>query len=405
MGGWNVLGVDASPDGRSVYASGGSAIAVLRRNPVTGALHQLPGKAGCIGPRRGCTRGHDLADMDPVVVSWDGRNVYAQGGGNDASGGYVLVFRRNRQDGSLRQLPRRSACRTVAGGPCRAFDLAIIRGGRHVYATPVWSVTGYARDPSTGALRELPRAQACLAHPDRLTQKQTLGCRAGRAIGNGRIGRLAASRDGRNLYVGGDAGIAVVRRSRRTGALTQSSGPSGCIAKDTVLGCASARFSDVGRVVVSRGGGIAYAQAYRPDGLFALRRDRAKGALSHLGGPYGCFTSTSQPGCQRVRGGSPAALVDFTLSPFGRNLYASFTDAPDEPETARDFVGAFSRVDGGGLQQLPGRAGCATAVAVRGCARVRKSFMPQSLVVSSDGRDLIVGSFGLRVFRRSVARP
>jgi hypothetical protein len=399
----NVSAVEVTPDGRNVYATSTDAgIAVLRRNWVTGALRQLPGKAGCLGPARGCTAGHDLDSVDPVVVSPDGRNVYALGGGSDLGAANVLVFRRDPRDGSLLQLPLRSACLTAERAPCQAVDLALTRLGRHVYATPPSALTGFARDPGTGALRELPRSKACLVRPDAAGAMP--GCRPARAFSTEM--RLSASPDGRNLYLGVDAGMALVQRERDTGALTQLPGPAGCMGHDTDSGCAPARVAEAGRIVVSPGGGVAYVQAFKPDALFTFRRDRSTGVLAEVPGPPGCLTSDAIPDCRPVRGGRRADPVDFTLSPGGRSLYAAFLDPTDEPEffdSAKNFVASFGRVSGTGgqIRQLRGRAGCAMAVSFRGCARVRRHFLPQGLVVTRGGRDLIVASWGLRVFRRA----
>jgi uncharacterized repeat protein (TIGR01451 family) len=73
-------GVSLSPDGEHLYVAGegDSAVAVLARNPLTGALTALPaafdGVAGIDG----------LAGVRAVVVSPDGEQVYGAGAGEDA---------------------------------------------------------------------------------------------------------------------------------------------------------------------------------------------------------------------------------------------------------------------------------------------------------------------------------
>jgi DNA-binding beta-propeller fold protein YncE len=84
--------VVVSPDGASVYLGGSAGLAIFTRDPATGALAQLAGRAGCLhrgppGPRCAGMRGNDAATG--VAVSPDGRHVYLAGGG-------IAAFRRAR---------------------------------------------------------------------------------------------------------------------------------------------------------------------------------------------------------------------------------------------------------------------------------------------------------------------
>jgi DNA-binding beta-propeller fold protein YncE len=89
-------GLAVSADGANVYAAafGSGAIAVLERQPKTGALAQKPGRAGCVAPRSlpGCSPGHDLRGVSSLALSADGRYLYATAFGSNA----VDVFRRSR---------------------------------------------------------------------------------------------------------------------------------------------------------------------------------------------------------------------------------------------------------------------------------------------------------------------
>ena len=93
-----------SPDGRNVYvaSSRSHAIAVFTRNGHTGALSQKSGTAGCIAlaGANGCARAVGLAIPNSLVVSPDGKNVYATSVGSNA----VVSFRRNPSTGALTQL-------------------------------------------------------------------------------------------------------------------------------------------------------------------------------------------------------------------------------------------------------------------------------------------------------------
>jgi DNA-binding beta-propeller fold protein YncE len=86
-------GVAVSPDGANVYAVSYApgSIDVFDRTAPTAALMEKRGPRGClIGPLLGCSRAHDLRGASSVVVSPDGRNVYAVAFGSNA----VDVFKR-----------------------------------------------------------------------------------------------------------------------------------------------------------------------------------------------------------------------------------------------------------------------------------------------------------------------
>ena len=78
-----VTDVAVSPDGRDVYAAASKANAVdAFARGSNGALSQLAGSAGCTsqdGSDGGCATGAGLTSPFAVVVSSDGRNVYAVG--------------------------------------------------------------------------------------------------------------------------------------------------------------------------------------------------------------------------------------------------------------------------------------------------------------------------------------
>jgi DNA-binding beta-propeller fold protein YncE len=92
--------IAVSQDGRSAYVttSESAPLVVLRRNPATGELSDLPGTAGCIGrhPRfeGACTDSRLLEGASAIALSRDGRSAYVtwSGGGRDA----LAVYRRAR---------------------------------------------------------------------------------------------------------------------------------------------------------------------------------------------------------------------------------------------------------------------------------------------------------------------
>ena len=86
-----VSAVATSRDGKSVYATASSANAVLAfARGANGVLRQLPRAAGCVsdgGSGGACTSGRSLVGPQALVVSPDGRNIYASA--VQASGGFV----------------------------------------------------------------------------------------------------------------------------------------------------------------------------------------------------------------------------------------------------------------------------------------------------------------------------
>ena len=87
-------GLSVSPDGESLYAAafGSGAVDVFNRDTAAGWLIQKSGRPGCITASRtpDCTRGRKLDQASSVIVSPDGRNVYAAAFGSNA----IDVFKR-----------------------------------------------------------------------------------------------------------------------------------------------------------------------------------------------------------------------------------------------------------------------------------------------------------------------
>jgi DNA-binding beta-propeller fold protein YncE len=131
--------VEISPDGRNVYAAAfrTHSVAVLTRDRASGRLTQSPGRAGCVasGARDGCAKATGISGAVSVTVSPDGRNAYVAGPDNDA----VAAFERG-AGGRLKQLPGASSCIghsffcRAADGLGLAFDVLVSPDGRNVYA-------------------------------------------------------------------------------------------------------------------------------------------------------------------------------------------------------------------------------------------------------------------------------
>jgi 6-phosphogluconolactonase (cycloisomerase 2 family) len=245
----NPYGVTVSPDGTSVYATSGddSAIAEFSRDTTTGALTQLPAPNDCISSDNtnpgncGTDTETGLKDGLTIVVSPDNRNVYVVAGGT-LNQGDVAEFSRNPASGVLTQLAAPNNCLTSTVAGCTASgvgfngeeDMAISPDGRSVYANSINAdaVIEMSRDPSTGALAQLPAPNNCIsvaANPD--------GC--GTATAAGLIGAqgVVVSPDGFDVYATGanDDAVTALTRNPTTGVLA----PLGCVTEDVLGGCSS----------------------------------------------------------------------------------------------------------------------------------------------------------------------
>ena len=160
------IGLVVTPDGKDLYmAAGGTegkgAIAALQRNPGRSAQTARKGAKACISTAdKECATA--VIDRWPgdLVVSPDGRNVYANSNQNNA----VLEFQRE-PSGALTQLAAPNAC--IMNGPAEAgcseakglkgtLGVAISPGGENVYASSPEEddEAVFTRDPENGDLTQ-----------------------------------------------------------------------------------------------------------------------------------------------------------------------------------------------------------------------------------------------------------
>lgn len=336
-----------SPDGRHVYVpffddSGG--VAIFDRDPLTGALTQKPGAAGCVreSASANCADARALRGPVEVVMSQDGRNVYVLSTRPSQNG--VAVFGRDPATGQLTQLAGTAGCLVVAQTPA---DLDGCSAGQ-----APWSVDGGAR---------------------------------------GLVGRG----DGRALYLSastaGNARAIVVHLSRdaQTGALTQVAGPAGCITS-TGEGGACADGTSIG------GGGLAIAPDDRNlytgddlDGAIAVLALGADGGMSQSPPPSGCVKQTGSGGC--TPGGfafnDPRALA---VAPDGRSLYMS-SSHPFDPANLL----IFDRGSDGSLTAKSKALGCVALAAsgdTTGCGVEPRLGLVDGIAVSPDDASLYTAS-------------
>lgn len=239
-----VSSIAVSRDGKNAYATATAedAIQVFSRNPTTGALNAVHVARDGIGIVTG------LDGARSVIVSPDGKNVYAAGSIADA----VVAFTRN-PNGQIVFLEKEQ---NGVGGVAELnnpFALAITRDGKNVYVASSlnYSVSIFARDPATGTLSAGGHFVDGEGGVDGLFLAES----------------IAVSPDGRNVYVGGkgDNEIAIFARDLNIGALSY-------------MGVATGVQSVTG-VAVSPDGDFVYAVAFGGDRIVRFARDAATGAL------------------------------------------------------------------------------------------------------------------------------
>ena len=285
--------VAVSPDGKHVYATGGTddAIARFTRNTTTGLL--TPN--GCIEAPpidKGCassTPGLDGADR--VVISSDGLNVYVGGRTDEA----VVIFTRNTISGVLTPAgcvkDNGSAATCAATSPTleELEGIALSPNGESLYAlsNDDDAITMFTRGPG-GALTDA----GCF---DDVSLGNPCGTDANEAQGLDGANAVVVSPDNASVYVTSTVDDALVRFDRAAGgALT----PRGCI-EDAPQdrGCEQAAQGldrPFGNPTVSPDGTRVYAAGGDDDAVNAFDRG-ANGTLT----PAGCVGAAAA-GCQKA---------------------------------------------------------------------------------------------------------
>lgn len=318
-----LTGIAISPDGRNVYATASTdidqsrvaSVLAFARDPSTGALAQLPGKAGCLSdhdPK--CTPGRALTFARGLVISPDGANVYVE---EALSPAQVAVLRRS-GDGRLHQLAGRPGCLGFGRrSPCTKLSsggedtLALAPDGRQAYIASGDSddISVYARLPG-GALQ--PR-QRCIPY---------IGTKPCGNTGVGQFISLSLSPDGSSLYLieGVSDRVDAFARDPATGGLTRLPGAFGC-GRSTP--CPGSFFAAISLAVAPDGQTAYYvlsgADQGRGGGIVAYHRT-GDGSLTSVGAPFSCIATGINP-CQSAPG-LEGNTEGVRFSPDGRFAYA-----------------------------------------------------------------------------------
>jgi DNA-binding beta-propeller fold protein YncE len=384
--------IAVSPDGKNVYvaSSKSNAIAIFQRDKATGTLTQASGTGGCIAAKgaEGCAVAIGLDGPNSVAVSPDGKNVYA----TSRSGNSLTSFRRNPKTGALKQLPPTSAgCYSALPVPGCATGRALLGpdvvvvspDGKNVYTGSFFgnAVAAFSRniEESGGALTQLAGAAGCVA------ESSAEGCAPGIALGA--VEGLAVSRDGNNVYTGSalSNAIAVLGRNPESGALTQASDGTGCIANAALAGCTKGAWVEgANAVATSPGNDVVYVTSLLSNSVTTFQPSTTSAGLKQKEGPAGCALWLKAAGCGFAQ--AMSAPEGIAVSPDGASVYvAAFrTGALDVFDRNRET---------GTVLQKPNRAGCLAAKKEPICARGRALAGVSSIAVSPDNRSVYTTSF------------
>jgi DNA-binding beta-propeller fold protein YncE len=403
-----------SPDGMNAYvAAHREAVAVLDRDASTGVLTGQTGTRGCVsrdgtpgGERarrlrqtaavaraRTCAIGRGLFGVTDVAVSPDGRNVYV----SSADG--LAIFDRDQQSGALTQKAGPSGCITRTGmqrgatrrtpgcararGLVQTSSVTVSPDGRSVYVTSV-DILGFARDPRSGALRQISGPAGCVGG----SAQGADDARCGADPEADGATSLYVTPDGRQVFAssGTDAGaagaVAILDRDPRSGALAPGHGTASCIGQDA--GCTDGHgLRGAAEVTMTADGRHAYVLSFLGCAIGVFDRDPATGALRQKPGQAGAATTHAGHGAcsnRRVGAGTGFAGGGIALSARGARLFVS----------ARAGLAMYSRRASGALHY----DGCVSDDGEGTCDDVKVLNVPISPVTSPDGRNVYVGVQG-----------
>ena len=338
-------------------------------------------------PNTGCTaENQGLLGASSVAVSPDGRSVYVSGGNEDI----VSIFSRNTSTGALTPAGCISDADIFPGSGCADFaeglnapaGIAIAPSGLDVYVAGNndQAIVHLARDPNTGDLSD----GGCVPFTG-----DSAGCGTTTQPGIERPWDLVVSPDGASVYVvssffGGS--VARLTRNTSTGDISAS---GQCIADagGTPAGCGGTQEGLAGaRAMAISADGASLHVVSRDDGsLVSLKPDLSSlGCFADVGAPLAGCTSV-----EGLSGGGPGMGV--AVSPDGGSVYTKVADggAGVVVQFDRSAAGALTHV--GCIQDTGASTGCAqSAQGLAGDGDIAVSSDNASVYAVSDVDDAIV---------------
>lgn len=218
------------------------------------------------------------------------------------------------------------------------------------------------------------------------------------------ISSSAISPDGKQLYVATSTSnsIAVFDRNPTTGALTQKAGTAGCLTNsggDVTCDTSGRALTSLANVTVSPDGKNVYATAYASNALVILDRDPTTGVITQKAGAAGCVTKAiGEPTCTTT-GRALDGAYGVTVSSDGKNVYVA--------SQAGNGVAIFDRnTTDGTVTQKAGAAGCVVGGTDATCTNTGRGLAAAwGVVVSADGENVYVSSStsdGVAIFDRNT---
>jgi DNA-binding beta-propeller fold protein YncE len=319
----------------------------------------------------GCEDATGISSADGIALSPDGEFVYAAGQNSDA----VVVFDRNPADGTISQV---SCVSETGAGICDdgfALDnpvgIAATEDNLYVASTNSDAVAVFDRNGTTGALTPT----ACIS------ETGGMPCANGRGL-DGPYPGIVLTADGTSVYVPSHSGegIAVLDRDPSTGALSQAADTTGCIAINNVE-CTDVNTLEHANFIVEGPGSDHIYVASSISASITVFDRAADGNLAF----DSCVADTDLGGlCTAGRG--LAGMLGLGMSADGASLYGVGGSS--------DAISVFDRGGDGKIAQKPGTAGC---IAENGdaitCADGTLLDTPRGAIgVSPDGKHVYVAS-------------
>jgi DNA-binding beta-propeller fold protein YncE len=270
--------VTISPNGANVYVGSffGNEVAVFARNRDGGALSQPGGSGGCIAETSssGCAVGVALGAPEGMAISPSGAWVYVASALSNA----VAVLARDPATGALSQARDGSGCIVDAAlsGCTTGFEIsganaAATAPNGDLYVTSLFSdsVTAFTRASPTAPLLELAAPAGCLVW------LRAVGCSFGRALSAPE--GVVVSPDGKNVYAAAFASgaVTVAERNRSTGAVAQLPGSAGCVATRSQPDCTNGKaLRSVSSLALSPDGHFLYSTSFGSNAVDIFRRTK-----------------------------------------------------------------------------------------------------------------------------------
>jgi len=343
-------GMALSADGTFLYVAspGSDSVAVLGRNPTTGALGQDSGVSGCIQQTgaEGCRDGRGLVDMFQLAISPDGSSLYASGNGVAGANAGGVTWLKPGATGLTQELTTTACFQQATDAECSPFPNAgmyqagtgiqVSPDGANLYAGSFTSssIITFNRAAGgaltlAGCLRGGPSA-GCTTAPELYAEVSGL-----RFAGPTQL--WAAVRNKDNLFQNGR--YQRLDRDAATGALSIAA--TACVSAPAVSdSCAKSPYLFTANdIVFSPDGKSAFGVSPLSLTLTAFNRT-ADGRLTNVSGPTGCLTqfTTSDPNCGALAGIDGPARIE--MSPDGRFVYA-ISQATFQAQV--DGIGVFRR--------------------------------------------------------------